>query len=149
FGDLVEHRLLQTFQKGGYGDEAYRKRRQLARSLGFSNGCSCSCSGLIKPSNQWLTDPAIHRAGDYLFEPECLHRGIVFAAALAMIALSNGSRVSELLQISWNKERRITRTETVVVLGENGLPLLGEDGKPMIKQVKIHLQYLLPKGAKT
>lgn len=149
FGDLVEHRLLQTFQKGGYGDEAYRKRRQMARSLGFSNGCSCSCSGLIKPGNQWLTDPAIHREGDYLFEPECLYRGIVFAAALAMIALSNGSRVSELLQISWNKERRITRTETVVMLGENGLPLLGPDGKPMTKPVKMYLQHLLPKGAKT
>jgi integrase len=148
-GDLVEHRLLQTFQKGGQGDEAYRKRQQLARSLGFSNGCSCAAPGLIKPSNQWLTDPAIHRAGDYLFEPECLYRGVVFAAALAMIALSNGSRVSELLQVSWNKERRVTRTEAVVVLGENGLPLLGEGGRPMTKQVKIHLQHLLPKGAKT
>src|SRR5260221_10985603 len=84
-----------------------------------------------------------------VFEPEALYRATLFGAALAMIALSNGSRVSELLQVSWNKERRITRTETVVILGENGLPLLGEDGRPMTKQVKIHLQHLLPKGAKT
>src|SRR5260370_16909730 len=66
-----------------------------------------------------------------------------------MIALSNGSRLSELLQVSWNKERRITRTETVTVLGEDGLPQLGVAGKPLTKQVKIHLQHLIPKGAKT
>jgi hypothetical protein len=52
-------------------------------------------------------------------------------------------------KVSWNKERRITRTEMTVILGENGLPLLGEDERPMTKQVKIHLQHLLPKGAKT
>jgi len=32
-------------------------------------------------------------------------RGILFGTALALLALSNGSRVSELLQVSWNKER--------------------------------------------
>ncbi len=37
-----------------------------------------------------------------------------------MIALSNGSRMSELLQVSWNKERRVTQAETVAVLGEDG-----------------------------
>src|SRR5258707_5145286 len=84
-----------------------------------------------------------------VFEPEALYRATLFGAALAMISLSNGSRVSELLQVSWNKERRVTRTEPVVVLGEDGRPLLREDGTPLTKQVKIHLQYLLPKGAKT
>lgn len=57
--------------------------------------------------------------------------------------------MSELLQVSWNKERRVTRTETVVLLGEMGQPKLGEDGKPLTKQVKLHFQHLLPKGAKT
>ncbi len=88
-------------------------------------------------------------SNDFVFEPEALYRGVLFGATLAMIALSNGSRLSELLQVSWNKERRVTRTETVVVLGEDGLPRPGPDGKPLTKQIKIHLQYLLPKGAKT
>jgi hypothetical protein len=35
-----------------------------------------------------------------LFEPESLYRGTLFAAALATISLTNGSRVSELLQVS-------------------------------------------------
>ena len=66
-----------------------------------------------------------------------------------MLALSNGSRVSELLQVSWNKERRITRTETIVLVGEDGQPQMGNDGRPLTKQVKLHFQHLLPKGAKT
>ncbi len=70
-------------------------------------------------------------------------------AALGMIALSNGSRASELLQVSWNKERRIVRTETIMLLNEDGQPLLGEDQTPLTKQVKLHFQHLLPKGAKT
>src|SRR5258708_19783427 len=66
-----------------------------------------------------------------------------------MLALSNGSRVSELLQVSWNKERRITRTDTIVLIGEDGQPQRGNDGKSLTKQVKLHFQHLLPKGAKT
>src|SRR5260370_38776037 len=77
-----------------------------------------------------------------------VYRGVLFGATLALLALSNGSRMSELLQVSWNKERRVTRTETVVVLGEDGQPLLGEAKQPLTKLVKLHFQYLLPKGAK-
>jgi hypothetical protein len=44
-----------------------------------------------------------------LFEPESLYRGILFATALATLSLTNGSRVSELLQVS------ASRFETIVV----------------------------------
>ncbi len=147
FGDLVEHHLLQQFKKLDTFPEGYLERWQLARSLGFTNGCHCSRPGLLNLGDHWFAEP-IHRGG-MLFEPESMWRGILFGTALTMIALSNGSRVSELLQVSWNKERRVTRTETVVVLGDNGQPLLGDDRKPLTKQVKIYLQHLLPKGAKT
>jgi hypothetical protein len=67
-------------------------------------------------------------------------------AVLTTIALSNGSRVNELLQISFNKERRIVRTEEVPVLGNDGRPQFAEDGKSLLRQVKLHFQLLLPKG---
>jgi hypothetical protein len=149
FGDLIEYRLLQSFKREEHEQPGYEERWQLARSLGYSAGCHCVRPGLLNPSDQWLTDSAMHRNGDFVFEPESLYRGVLFGAALAMIALSNGSRMSELLQVSWNKERRITRIETVRVLGEDGLPITGADGKPVTKQVPIYLQHLLPKGAKT
>ncbi len=147
FGNLIEYRLLQQFQVSDSQDAGYRERWQFARNLGFTNGCYCYRPGLLNSSDKWLAESA--RPGDLLFEPESLYRGVLFGATLAMIALSNGSRVSELLQVSWNKERRITRTETVVLLGEDGQPLIGANGKPLTRQVKIHLQHLLPKGAKT
>jgi hypothetical protein len=147
-GDLIEHRLLQTLsEKFSTGDE-YAERLRLARHLGFTNGCICERPAVLNSGSPWFSEVG-HRNGDFVFEPEALYRGMLFGATLAMIALSNGSRLSELLQVSWNKERRVTRTETVVVLGEDGLPRPGPDGKPLTKQIKMHLQYLLPKGAKT
>src|SRR6266566_1852140 len=128
--------------------EHHPERLRLARQLGFSRGCDSDRPGLLCTGERWFSDVG-HRNGDFVFEPEALYRGVVFGAALAMIALSNGSRVSELLQVSWNQERRVTRTETVVVLGEDGQPLRGDNGKPLTKQVKIYLQHLLPKGAKS
>src|SRR6266566_3672659 len=128
--------------------EHHPDRLRLARQLGFSRGCDSDRPGLLCTGERWFSDVG-HRNGDFVFEPEALYRGVVFGAALAMIALSNGSRVSELLQVSWNQERRVTRTETVVVLGEDGQPLRGDNGKPLTKQVKIYLQHLLPKGAKS
>lgn len=147
FGELIEHRLLQNFTPSESRSEEYLKRWKLARELGFSSGCVCDRPGLLSTSDQWF---AFHeQVGDFLFEPESIYRGVLFGTTLAMLAFSNGSRVSELLQVSLNKERRITRTEMVTVLGEDGRPIIGVDGKPQTKQVKIHLQYLLPKGAKS
>src|SRR5713101_7547889 len=147
-GELIEHRLLQTFSKEGLNQEGYQERWRRARQLGFSKGCICSRPGVLTPHDHWFSTNG-HQAGEFLFEPECVYRAVLFGAALTMIALSNGSRLSELLQVSWNKERRITRTEMVPALGAGRLPLIGADSKPQTKREKIHLQHLLPKGSKT
>jgi hypothetical protein len=147
-GELIEQRLLQTFTKDRRQQEGYQERWQHARNMGFSKGCMCSRPGVLTPHDPWFST-AGHQDGDFLFEPESLYRAVLFGSALAMIALSNGSRLSELLQVSWNKERRITRTETVPAVGADGLPFIGADGKSQTKFVKIHLQHLLPKGSKT
>lgn len=148
FGDLIEHRAMKAFSKDGMHKEKYQERWEYVRQLGFSNGCACERSGLLVSGDSWFSNAA-ERGDELIFEPESLYRGILYGAALAMIALSNGSRMSELLQVSWNKERRVTRTETVVLLDEEGKPLLGEGGIPLTKEVKLHFQHLLPKGAKS
>jgi hypothetical protein len=147
-GDLVEHHLFQRFDRFGLHQQDYQKRWRYARQIGFSKGCYCMRPGLLTPSDRWFAEAAA-RGNELIFEPESLYRGVLYGAALTMLALSNGSRMNELLQVSWNRERRITRTETVVLLGEDGHPRMGEDGKPLTKQVKLHFQHLLPKGAKT
>jgi len=150
FGDFVEHRLFQSFSKtrsGSYPD-GYLERWQLAQQQGFPEGCSTSHTGLLCSGDHWFARTA-ERGTELIVEPESLYRGILMGAALAMIALSNGCRISELLQVSWNKERRITRTEMVSVLGRDGQAQFGKDGKPLLRQVKLHFQHLLPKGAKT
>ncbi len=148
FGNFVEHRLFQGFEKDRTHLEGYQERWQMARQLGFSKGCTCSRPGLLSPGLHWLAEAA-ERGKELIFDYESLYRGILYGAALAMLALSNGSRLSELLQVSWNKERRVTRTETVMLLGKDGQPQFGANGQPLTKQVKLHFQHLLPKGAKT
>lgn len=151
FGDLVERRVLQKFKKWTHDTpepEDYQSRWKYARQLGFSAGCACKPRGLLDSGNRWFS-LAADRADALIFEPESLYRGVLFGSALAMIALSNGSRMSELLQVSWNKERRVTRTERVVLLDMDGQPQMGSDGQPLTKEVKLHFQHLLPKGAKT
>jgi hypothetical protein len=149
FGDLLEQRAFQKFSHGWCQEsEEYQKRWQYARSCGFSNGCACGAHGLLDTGDHWFA-AAAERGKEAIFEPESLYRGILYGTALVMLALSNGSRMNELLQVSWNKERRVTRTETVLLLREDGQPQLGEDSKPLTKQVKLHFQHLLPKGART
>ena len=63
---------------------------------------------------------------------------ILYGAALATIALTNGSRVNELLQV--RLDRRKSRTETVTVI---------KDGRTEQRRTALHLQHLLPKGART
>jgi acyl carrier protein phosphodiesterase len=151
FGDLVEHRVFKHFGKwdsAGSEPVDYQARWAYARACGFTDGCVCSAPGLLDPGDRWCSVQE-ERGKDLLLDFESLYRGVLFGSALAMLALSNGSRMSELLQVSMNKERRITRTETVLLLGEDGQPHIGENGQPLTKQVKLHFQYLLPKGAKT
>ena len=148
FGDLIERHLLRRFDANGLHLDGYQARWRYARQFGFSNGVECSRPGLLSPGDPWFSRSA-ERGEELVFEPESLSRGIVMGAALTTIALSNGSRMNELLQISFNKERRIVRTEEVPVLGQDGCPQFAEDGKPLLKQVKLHFQLLLPKGAKS
>lgn len=142
FGDLVEHRLLQQLNLHGPSDEAYQRRLAAARQVGASQGFSCSRPGLLTPSREegfWLTRVgfSVH-PGELVFAPEQLYRGCLYGAALATIALTNGSRVNELLQVSL--DRRKSRTETLVVT---------RDGKTEQRKTTLHLQHLLPKGART
>src|SRR5260370_6285616 len=148
FGDLVEHAVFRHFERDSLHLEGYQERWDYARQLGFSKGCFTGRPGLLTPGDQWFASAA-DRGSELLIEFESLYRRILFGAALALLALSNGSRASELLQVSWNEERRITRIETIVLVGEDGQPQRGNDGKSLTKQVKLHFQHLLPKGAKT
>ncbi len=90
--------------------------------------------GLLAPpkrSSVWFRH-AMSR-GAVLFEPVALYRGVLYATALATLALTNGSRVSELLQIS------ATRFETIVV----------DEIKqqvPIGRKIGLLVQKLLPKG---
>ncbi len=142
FGDLVEHRVFKHFGKWEGADSEpveYQARWAYARACGFTDGCVCSAPGLLDPGDRWCSAQE-ERGKELLLDFESLYRGVLFGSALAMLALSNGSRMSELLQVSMNKERRMTRTETVLLLGEDGQPQIGENGQPLTKQVKLHFQ---------
>jgi len=91
--------------------------------------------GLLTPpssDSKWLSCARI--SGEMLFEPESLYRAILFGAALATLALTNGSRVSELLQVSAD------RFETLVV---DEL----KNQQPTGRKIGILVQNLLPKGS--
>src|SRR5713226_8939761 len=96
FGNLIERHLLQRFDAENLHLEGYQARWHYARQLGFSNGVECGRPGLLSPGDPWFSRAA-QRGEELLFEPESLSRGIVMGAALTTIALSNGSRVNELL----------------------------------------------------
>lgn len=116
FGDLVTKRLLEFHQKGAL---------------------TVSRPGLLTPpkaQSMWLTS-ARRRSGAVLFEPESLYRGVLFATALATLALTNGSRANELLQVS------ATRFETMVV---DEL----KNQHPTGRKIGILVQHLLPKGSR-
>lgn len=90
--------------------------------------------GLLAPpkrSSVWFRHAI--STGALLFEPESLYRGTLYATALATLALTNGSRVSELLQVS------ATRFETIVVDEM-------KHQQPTGRKIGILVQKLLPKG---
>jgi hypothetical protein len=142
FGDLVEYRLLQQLNLQGPQDPRYQERIAYAARIGVSQGFSCSRPGLLTPSREtgyWLTRQGdVLPQGELYFDPEPLYRGCLYGAALATIALTNGSRVNELLQVSL--DRRKTRTETHTET---------KNGKTIHRKTTLHLQHLLPKGART
>ncbi len=91
--------------------------------------------GLLSPFQSdsfWLRSAM--QPGEVLFEPESLYRGALYACALASLALTNGSRVSELLQVS------ATRFETIVVDELKNQQSTG-------RKIGVLVQHLLPKGS--
>lgn len=85
----------------------------------------------VKADGLWLR--RIKHPDEILFEPESLWRGHLYAAALATVALTNGCRLSELLQMS------AIRFETIAV---DEL----KNQQPTGRKIGILVQNLLPKG---
>jgi hypothetical protein len=113
-GDLIANQLLGNYRRQGF---------------------VVSRPALLSPADsdaKWLAS-ARRLSGAVLFEPESLYRGTLFAAALATLSLTNGSRVSELLQVS------ASRFETIVV---DEL----KNRQPTGRKIGICVQKLLPKG---
>jgi hypothetical protein len=113
-GDLIESQLLGKDTREGF---------------------SVRRPGLLSPTSsdaQWLA-AARRLCGAMLLEPESLYRGVLFATALASLSLTNGSRVSELLQVS------SSRFETIVVDELKNQQSTG-------RKIGILVQNLLPKG---
>jgi hypothetical protein len=121
-GDLIANRKLGNLVLKSEG-KRYRE---------FSS----ARPGLLTPlagDSKWLR--CAWREGEMLFEPESLYRGALYACALASLALTNGSRVSELLQVS------ASRFETLVV---DEL----KNQQPTGRKMGILVQNLLPKGSR-
>src|SRR5262249_16719448 len=116
-GDLIANRLLKR------GKESTPEHCWTSRPAVLTPAGSDSC---------WL-NRALALGDEVLFEPESLYRGFLYGCALSTLALTNGSRVSELLQVS------ATRFETLVV---DEL----KNQQPTGRKIGILVQHLLPKG---
>ena len=121
FGDIVKDRRLGMVisPRGTRVTEFYASR-----------------PGLLTPTHGegvWLSHTL--RPGEMLLDPESLYRGVLFATALATLALTNGSRLNELLQVS------AERFDTLVV---DEL----KDQQPTGRKIGILVQKLLPKGSR-
>jgi hypothetical protein len=103
-----------------------------------SYGLSCSRDGLLTSSAGFTKrlSSAAARSGALLFDPESLYRGALYAAALATLALTNGSRLAELLQVSADRFRVRPYQAR-------------KDGNSTEEERIMHLQWLLPKGKHT
>jgi hypothetical protein len=137
FGDLIKYRVLQKPPLNMSAEQRREREVHLSR-LGLQDGLICCRPGLLTPAKERVLSlsVAMARSGAMLFEPESLYRGVLYAAALSTIALTNGSRMSELLQIS--ADRFKVRTYDVK-----------QEGQPTGERRTIYLQWLLPKGKMT
>lgn len=107
-----------------------------ARGLGEAQGCFTARPGLLNPDRShsgWLASN--RRLGEIVFEPESLYRGVLYAAALATVALTSGCRVSELLQVS-NARWDVSEIDEQ------------RRGHATGRRVRVVLQQLLPKGSR-
>jgi len=132
FGDIVAHRAL-----GRVKTSSAPERIESARRLGEPYGFCTERPGLLAPTASdanWFQDAV--RPGEMLFEPESLYRGILYGAALSTLALTNASRVTELLQVSADRFQTIVVDEL-------------KDRQPTGRKVGILVQHLLPKGCAT
>lgn len=145
FGDLVANEVLMNLITDALrgrrreGNNRTKSRLAYARSVGVPKGFSTWRSGLLTPSgstNKWLHECVQRPSGALVFDPVSLYRGCLYGAALATLALTNGSRVSELLQVSADRFKAHPYEEKI-------------QGGPTDKKRVIWLQYLLPKGKKT
>lgn len=132
-----EHKTCFLQYEGPSGDLLWCGELIERQLLGQSKrqGFTVKRPALLTPASsdaQWLAS-ARRLSGAVLFEPESLYRGTLFAAALATLSLTNGSRVSELLQVS------ASRFETIVV---DEL----KNQQPTGRKIGLCVQKLLPKG---
>jgi len=141
FGDLLTQGMLQSLQTHRYKqrksplNEQEQLRLVHAEELGVPNGYAVERPGVLTPAKSfggWLLR-CTQMAQTVLFEPESLYRGVLFGAALTTLALTNGSRVNELLQVSADRFKGHPYEER-------------KNGQLTGKQQVLWLQYLLPKG---
>lgn len=138
FGDLIKYRLLQQSPPAYMTPEDAQHRQQILDQMGTANGLRSSRNGVLAPGHDltFALNVAMGRTGALVFDIESLSRGVLFASAIATIALTNGSRMCELLQVSADRFR--VRTYVTKSAGQ----LTGEERV-------MHLQWLLPKGKHT
>jgi hypothetical protein len=138
FGNIIKYRLLQYQAPLNITSEDNQQRQQIIAQLGKTQGLSCSGNGMLTPGRDFTfaLNHAIERTGALVFDVESLCRGALFASALAAIALTNGSRMCELLQISADR----FKARPYVVKS---------DGQPTGEERVMRLQLLLPKGKHT
>jgi hypothetical protein len=134
FGDLIKYRLLQRTTPLNITAEQAQERMQHLARIGTTNGLACKRAGILTPAQDFVQvlSHAIARTNALIFDAESLCRGTLFASALATIALTNGSRLCELLQVS--ADRFKIRPYVVSQTGEERV---------------MRLQLLLPKGRHT
>jgi hypothetical protein len=138
FGDLIKYRLLQKDMPLNIPSEDAEQRQQILSQFGTVCGLCCKRDGVLSPAHN-LTNALSHaivRTGALVFDADSLCRGALFASALATIALTNGSRMCELLQISADR----FKVRSYVVQKE---------GHRTSEERVMHLQLLLTKGKRT
>lgn len=138
FGDLIKYRIFHQQEPGSISPEDAQHRRQILAQIGTVLGLTCAHRGVLTPGpdlSKFLSN-ATTRTDTLLFDAEALCRGALFASALAALALTNGCRMCELLQVSADR----FKVRPYVVKGA---------GQSTEEQRVMRLQHLLPKGKST